>query len=171
MSIEEVICVFELQARLELKNDSDPSFRKRWGQQFSVATKLIGEMRAQSFPYIPPSAWKQKAQHLLSKDFLPGSHTYYGWSRNPKRKSLIRVIVPNPLRPPKRIPEKRRIGVGYRDSGNRRDVAKDGVTYTDLMKSDSSRIKGSPEHDPSPQRINLFGTVEKRDPSPRHRGK
>jgi len=174
ISLEEVICLNDLQQRMEKKLGSDPSFTAKWKDGLLASFNLVGKMRAQSFPYLPPQSLRSEMVHNLPKDFLPTPNAYFGWAKNPARRSQIRIIVPNPLTPPRRIPEKRRIGVGYKDSGNRRDPAKDGVTYKDLMKSPEEHIKGSPTYKESlTERMNKLAEVERKDrakPGPRSRG-
>jgi len=174
LSLEEIICLFDLQQRLEKKLGSDPSYTVKWSAGLLASFQIVGRMRAQSFPYLPPQSLRSELIHNLPKEFLPTPNAYFGWAKNPARKSQIRIIVPNPLQPPRRIPEKRRIGVGYKDSGNRRDPAKDGVTYKDLMKSPEENIKGSPtykEHLLHRKLVNLATKVEERKPpGPRGRG-
>lgn len=139
LSIEETIALFDLQGRLEQKVGSDPQFTAKYGLSLEVVNAQMRKLRFQSFPVLPSSSWKKETATLLH-GFLPGPNDYYGWARGPKSRTAVRIIVPNPLQPPKKRPGKAVIGVGYKDSGNRRDPAKDGVSYKDLMKADGTRI-------------------------------
>jgi hypothetical protein len=139
LSIEETIALFDLQGRLEQKLGSDPQFTAKYEKSLEAINVQMRKLRFQSFPVLPSSSWKKETATLLH-GFLPGPNDYYGWARGPKSRTAVRIIVPNPLQPPKKRPGKAVIGVGYKDSGNRRDSAKDGVSYKDLMKADESRI-------------------------------
>jgi hypothetical protein len=168
MSLEEIIALFDLQGRLEKKLGSDPQFTSKYGSQLETVNLLLRELRIQSFPFQPNTHWKLKAARDL-QDLLPGPNDYFGWSRNPKSRGLIKVIAPNPLKPPPRRPQKKVIGVGYKDSGNRRDPAKDGVSYKDVMKATESRIGTSSES----LKSSIRGVLEDKEPkehSPRGRG-
>jgi hypothetical protein len=167
LSLEEVIALFDLQGRLEQKVGKDPQFTAAYENNLSVINAQLRKVRFQSFPAIPNSSWKKETTMLL-KEFLPGQHDYFGWARNPKRRTLVKVIAPNPLQPPKKRPAKSFIGVGQRDSGNRRDPAKDGVTYKDLMKAGDGQVSkvGRGLKD---QLLNLVREHEKVNP-PRGRG-
>jgi hypothetical protein len=139
LSIEETIALFDLQGRLEQKLGSDPQFTAKYEKSLEAINVQMRKLRFQSFPVLPSSSWKKETATLLH-GFLPGPNDYYGWARGPKSRTAVRIIVPNPLQPPKKRPGKAVIGVGYKDSGNRRDPAKDGVSYKDLMKADGTRI-------------------------------
>jgi hypothetical protein len=139
LSLEGVIALFDLQGRLEQKLGSDPQFTEKYSSSLETVNLQLRKLRYQTFPVQPISSWKQETAKLLH-GFLPGPNDYFGWSRNPKSRCAIRIIVPNPLKPPPKRPAKAVIGVGYKDSGNRRDPAKDGVSYKDLMKADGTRI-------------------------------
>lgn len=139
LSLEETIALFDLQGRLESKIGSDPQFTHAYGFQLEAVNQQLRKVRFQSFPIQTVSSWKKETAGLLS-GFLPGPNDYYGWARNPKRRMAVRIIVPNPLKPPRKRPQKRVLGVGHRDSGNRRDPATDGVTLRDLQKADPTAI-------------------------------
>jgi hypothetical protein len=167
LSLEETIALFDLQGRLEKKLGSDPQFTEMYGSSLETVNAQLRKVRFQSFPIQTLSGWKTETAGLLA-GFLPGPNDYYGWSRNPKRRLAVRIIVPNPLKPPKKRPQKRVIGVGYKDSGNRRDIAKDGVGVRELMKADPSQIS-KPGNSLKEALIGLIRESEK-NPSPRGRG-
>jgi hypothetical protein len=140
LSLEGTIALFDLQGRLEGKLGSDPQFTEKYSLPLEAINEQIRKLRFQSFPVQPSPQWKQETARLLH-GFLPGPNDYYGWVKGPKSRSAVRIIVPNPLKPPRRRPQKRVIGVGYKDSGNRRDKAKDGVSYSDIMKANPDLVE------------------------------
>jgi len=142
MAFEEAVALCDLHLGLQDKVSKDPQFREKFEKPLIRANHLIQKLVLQTFPYHAPIEWKTKAKEEL-KGFIPSSQAYFGWSRNPVRGGHVRVIFRNPLKLPQKLPPKKVIGVGYRDSGHRRDPAKDGVTYKDLMKAPAEAIKGA----------------------------
>jgi hypothetical protein len=100
----------------------------------------LRKLRFNSFPVQPSPKWKEETAELL-RGFLPGPNDYYGWVKGPKSRSAVRIIVANPLKPPRKRPQKRVIGVGYKDSGNRRNEALDAVSWTDIMKANPDLVE------------------------------
>jgi len=139
---EEAVALLDLALIMGSKSQTDPQFKEKFEKHLISANRLISELVMQTFPYHATTDWKQKTKEEL-KGFLPSSNAYFGWSRNPIRGGHVRVIFRNPLKLPPKLPPKKVIGVGYRDSGHRRDPAKDGMTYKDLMKAPPGAIEGA----------------------------
>lgn len=134
MSAEEMIALFELNERLGKKMSEDPGFQDKHGNLFETSNVLLRKLKVQRYPYLPPPQLRKEMQDTFGA-LLPSAHDYFGWSRDPKRRVAVSITTSSALPPPKKLPPKRYIGVGYKDSGNRRDPAIDGVSHIDLMKS------------------------------------
>jgi hypothetical protein len=107
------------------KSEKDPHFQQKFGQSLTTLAELLKGMR------FHPSSFRYTIKRLAAKiradlgDFiypkrnLPGIelHVKGHFQVLPHRESGT---------PRKQLPERRRIGVGYRDKGHRRDPAWDG---------------------------------------------
>jgi hypothetical protein len=140
LSLEGCIALFDLQGRLEQKLGKDPQFTEAYSKSLDAVCDQLSKLRFNSFPVQPSPKWKEETAELL-RGFLPGPNDYYGWVKGPKSRSAVRIIVANPLKPPRKRPQRRVIGVGYKDSGNRRNPAQDGISWSDIMKANPDLVE------------------------------
>jgi hypothetical protein len=140
VSIEEILVLFDLAGKMEEKRQKDRAFDEKYGDWLITSFDFVSGLSPQVFPYVYHGD-RQEAEKTLTP-FLPSRQAYFGWRRNPVRDTPARVQLRNPLAPPKALPPKRYIGVGYRDKGNRRDPAVDGTpSWQETASSQVMRAK------------------------------
>jgi len=124
VSIEEMLVLYDLTQKMAEKLSRDRAFEEKYGSWLITSFSFIQSLSPREFPYSYPGDVDRAA--ALLTPFLPSRQAYHGWRKNPVRVTPARVRLRNPLAPPKKLPAKRYVGVGYRDKGNRRDPAVDG---------------------------------------------
>jgi hypothetical protein len=129
ISIEDLLTLYELQVYLEEKTDKDPVFNAKYGMWLITTEQVmqkLGTFRA--FPIRIQEGHRRLLVEIL-KPLLPGASAYFGLRKQPRIWNSFRVQLRNPLKPlPLKIP-KPYVGVGYKDKGSRRDLAKDGSPH------------------------------------------
>jgi hypothetical protein len=104
----------------------DPTWSKAyapWYIQVSGLVELLGRYFEDKPKELAPSAIQDLARWYQEKKFLPSSHAYFGWTNLNKIQSFLRQRNRESER--YRTRPKRFVGVGYKDSGSRKDVAFD----------------------------------------------
>jgi hypothetical protein len=140
ISIEEILVLYDLAQKMEEKRQRDKAFDDKYGDWLITSFDFIGTLSPQVFPF-QYKGDVSKAEETLTP-FLPSRQAYYGWKRNPVRETPARIQLRNPLAPPRTLPPKRFVGVGYRDKGTRRDPAVDGSpSWQDVANSAVMRAK------------------------------
>jgi hypothetical protein len=120
--IEDFLVIYELLNTAQNKVDKDESFRKKYGEWLITVHNTLTDWKPSVFPFKPRSVHRD-VQAL--KPYLPSKQAYFGWKLNPVRAQSASIRLRNPLLPGPRPTEPRRVGVGYRDKGSRRDPAED----------------------------------------------
>jgi len=121
LHLDDFLCLFQLY--FEMIDDEDPKFQKRLIILQDVnLVKFINQLRGVTvFPYNPQKETLESLDRLPivyhSRSFFGMERT--GWSKHYRLSFNSRLVR-------RRMPPKAYIGVGYKDKGSRRDVAKDG---------------------------------------------
>jgi len=124
LHLDEYIVLFELY--YDLLGQSDPSFSEKYGEWFNQ-TLYFYEVIAKGKTF-PLRLKKNENFNLIQKALqpvLPSRSAYFGLKgqRNLRNSYYIQL---NDSLPPAKVAPKSYIGVGYRDKGTRKKVAKDG---------------------------------------------
>jgi hypothetical protein len=139
ISLEDILVLYDLAQKMEEKRQKDRAFDEKYGTWLITSFDFISTLSPQVFPWTFQGN-REEVENAL-RPFLPSRQAYFGWVKNPVRSTPVEIRLRNPLAPPKAIPPKRFIGVGYRDKGNRRDPAIDGspswqeIATSGLMRS------------------------------------
>jgi hypothetical protein len=153
ISLEDIIVLYDLAQKMEEKRQKDRAFDEKYGTWLITSFGFISTLSPQVFPWTFQGN-REEVEDTL-RPFLPSRQAYFGWVKNPVRSTPVEIRLRNPLAPPKAIPPKRFIGVGYRDKGNRRDPAIDGSpSWQEIATSGLMRTK-----EDSPIRETRLGKV------------
>jgi hypothetical protein len=140
ISLEEILVLYDLAQKMEEKRQKDRAFDEKYGTWLITSFDFISTLSPQVFPWTFQGN-REEVEDTL-RPFLPSRQAYFGWVKNPVRSTPVEIRLRNPLAPPKAIPPKRFIGVGYRDKGNRRDPAIDGSpSWQEIATSGLMRTK------------------------------
>lgn len=133
--LEEFLAILDLRERLQNQSEKDPDFRKKYGQ-WLVTTDLVISILYQAlyFPILLTPQSKEFLKNFL-KPLLPGPTAYFAYKKDPKIGKPFVLKLRQPVATTRRLQTTRRIGVGYRDKGQLRDPALNGLSYRDLMKA------------------------------------
>lgn len=155
VSIEEILVLYDLSQKMQEKRQKDKAFDDKYGDWLITSFNFISGLDPRVFPFVLKGN-NQKVEESLTP-FLPSRQAYFGWKKNPVRDTPVRIQLRNPLAPPKALPPKRYIGVGYRDKGNRRDPAVDGTpSWQEVANS-----RKTAENEPPKRRTELSRILEK----------
>jgi hypothetical protein len=127
ISLEDCLVLYDLLPQLIEKCEKDEQFKKSHGSGLITTFEIIkNKFNPTHFPYKPKKELVNEIKDSLF-GFIPSEAAYFGWSRNPLREKSYEVIpVSLKLRLPKIQDKRSRIGVGYRDKGYLKNLAKDG---------------------------------------------
>lgn len=129
LHIDEFLVLWELYLNLLELLQKDPSFKEKYGKFFensSVFFRMLGDQR--EFPIrIEETESCQYLERIVSvlEPMLPTRSAYFGLKGQKDLRSGFSLVFASEILS-RRAPECRRIGVGYRDKGSRRDPALDG---------------------------------------------
>jgi len=128
LDIQHYMVLWELHERIG--RDKNPSLKK-YQELYLFGEKVLREISSDGLSLKPEPLGKPATPVKC----LPSSHAYYGMrnSANPTRG--IRLV----LTPPRRMPPKRYVGVGYRDKGTLSDT----LSWQSQMVVDDSEQKTS----------------------------
>jgi hypothetical protein len=153
INLDDIIVLYDLAQKMEEKRQKDKAFDEKYGAWLITRFDFIATLSPQVFPFTYKGN-RQEAEEAL-RPFLPSRQAYFGWVNNPVRSSPVEIRLRNPLAPPKALPQKRFIGVGYRDKGNRRDPAQDGSpSWQQVATSEVMRSKEDPSN-----KENMLGRI------------
>lgn len=128
LHLDEFLVLWELLLDLQDLSNQDPSFEEKYGNFFKEDNRIFFKKisLAQEFP-IRIEADPKNTEILISmfEPLLPSRSAYFGLKGQKEIRSGFLISFTSEL-PLRKIPEGRRIGVGYRDKGSRRDPALDG---------------------------------------------
>jgi len=124
VGIEEILVIYDLLEKLLEKTQKDKAFKEKYLDWLITVQEFLRKLSPREFPFVANTALAKEYEEKLVP-YLPSRQAYFGWRRNPVRVTPASVRLRNPLAPPKKLPPKRFLGVGYRDKGNRRDPAVD----------------------------------------------
>jgi hypothetical protein len=129
LHLDEFLVLWELYLQLLEVQSKDPSFREKYGTFFRNSFIFFRELGSQKeFPIrIEEVGNLQYLERIASvlEPMLPTRSAYFGLKGQKNLKSGFSLVFESELLS-RKIPEGRRIGVGYRDKGSRRDQAFDG---------------------------------------------
>jgi len=129
LHLDEFLVLWELYLQLLQVLSKDPSFREKYELFFKNSFVFFKELGNQKeFPIRIES--NENLQYLeritqVLEPMLPTRSAYFGLKGQKDLKSGFSLVFTSELIP-RKVPEGRRIGVGYRDKGSRRDPAFDG---------------------------------------------
>jgi hypothetical protein len=123
----DLVCLFENQLWLERRCLSDPQFFKKFGGSVFRISEILKNMNTSEITLKSISRVSKKVE-TSDPGFLVPLRNYGQWKSrfagsfhlSPIKSKEIRDFY-NP-----KLPQKRRVGIGYRDKGSKRDLAKDG---------------------------------------------
>jgi hypothetical protein len=138
ISVEDLLTIYELQVYLEMKSDKDPKFNEKYGLWLITTEHVIQKLGTfRNFPIRIQEGHRKLLIDVL-KPLLPGASAYFGLRKQPRIWNSFRVQLRNPLKPlPRKVP-KPYVGVGYKDKGSRKDLAKDGSPHWKEVASSNS---------------------------------
>lgn len=129
LHLDEFLVLWELYLQLLEVQSKDPSFREKYEDFFRNSFLFFRELGSQKeFPIRIEEQENLQYLERLSKvlePMLPTRPAYFGLKGQKNLKSGFSLVFADELLS-RKIPEGRRIGVGYRDKGSRRDLAFDG---------------------------------------------
>jgi len=129
LHLDEFLVLWELYLHLLEINSKDPSFREKYERFFKDSFFFFRELGSQKeFPIRIEEnnnlQYLERIQNVLFP-MLPTRSAYFGLKGQKSLKSGFSLVFESELLQ-RKVPEGRRIGVGYRDKGSRRDPALDG---------------------------------------------
>lgn len=129
LHLDEFLVLWELYLYLLEVQSKDPTFREKYGHFFDQSSyffRALGETT--EFPIRVEDnsnlQYLERIQECL-KPLLPTRSAYFGLKGQKSLKSGFSLVFEGEVLR-RRLPEPRRIGVGYRDKGSRRDPALNG---------------------------------------------
>jgi len=129
LHLDEFLVLWELYLQLLEVNSKDPSFSEKYGEFFKNSFIFFRELGSQrEFPIrIEENENLQYLERITEvlEPILPTRSAYFGLKGQKSLKSGFSLVFQEELLQ-RKISEGRRIGVGYRDKGSRRDPAFDG---------------------------------------------
>jgi hypothetical protein len=129
LHLDEFLVLWELYLQLLEIQSKDPSFREKYGEFFKNSFVFFRELGHQKeFPIrIEENENSQYLERIsmVLEPMLPTRSAYFGLKGQKSLKSGFSLVFQEELLQ-RKVPGPRRIGVGYRDKGSRRDPAFDG---------------------------------------------
>lgn len=124
LHLDEFLVLYSLY--YDLWDVKDSSFIEKYDDWFQKTQMFFVSLaRSQNFP-VRLNKEKMDDEFFQSfEPFLPSKQAYFGLKGQRNIRSSFEIRL-NCSLPPQRIKPKRFVGVGYRDKGTRRDLAKDG---------------------------------------------
>lgn len=125
LHLDEYIVLFELY--YSLYTSEDPGFVRKYRKWFERTQPFFDDLtKAKSFPVrLEKSSHTEQAYQEFLSPVIPTKRSYFGL-RGQKNLRQSYSLKLNSALPVQKIPPKSYIGVGYRDKGSRKDVARDG---------------------------------------------
>jgi hypothetical protein len=126
LSIDDLLALLEIHNRLEVQATKDKEFSSKYREWLITTTGLVRILCSQvTFPIrVDGKFQKTVVEHL--KPYLPSLRAFEGYRKDQRIVRGYRIILRNPLLPPKKLPPKAFIGVGPKDKGSKREPATDG---------------------------------------------
>lgn len=124
LHLDEFIILFEIY--YDLLGQTDPSFSEKYGEWFNQTLHFF-EVIAQGKSFPLKLKRNEKIDKITSELFpvLPSKSAYFGLKGQRNLRNSYYIQLKDTL-PPAKVAPKSYIGVGYRDKGTRKKVAKDG---------------------------------------------
>lgn len=144
--LDEFIVLMELY--FQLRDSKDPSFKEKYDLVFSETEKFFSKIAG--ITDFPVKVEVQDSEELRAflDPLLPSKSAYFGL-RGQRNLRLSFKISLNEHLFPQRIRPKSFVGVGYRDKGQRRDLAKDGSPHWTEVASHNSELERRAEENSS----------------------
>jgi hypothetical protein len=139
----DVVCLFENQLWLESKSLKDSQFYRKFGKEVFYLSELL---KNQNSSELSPKSLRRLTLRFTSNvpDFLVPKRNYGQWKSRFAGSFHLNPILSKEVRDfynPK-VPDRRRVGVGYRDKGSKRDLAYDGSPdWTEVSKDQAFQEK------------------------------
>lgn len=119
---QEEVAVLELSWE-RITAYSDPDWVQNKTREWLVLEDLLVHFRDRTRWFFGTLDISKHAKFLVEKHCLPSAHAYFGWVKSHKISSYLKRTNRDLRR---NSPPKRFIGVGYKDTGQCRDVSYDG---------------------------------------------
>ena len=111
-----------------LKDHSDPCFKEKYGELFERTEEFFQKLFGTTeFPAIVAVREEDRFAKFMGI-LLPSKQAYFGLKGQRKLRQSYKIVLPDLIPSPKLRP-KSYMGVGYRDKGQRRDLAYDGSPH------------------------------------------
>jgi len=125
LSIEEYLTLYELYDSLSQETLVDPNTSAKYGDFLQESLPILQVLgKARSFPIRLSEENRRKIEkHLSPVGQLPTRSAYYGLLGQRSLRGSFSVTFSSPIAGP--LPQKRFIGVGYKDKGSRRIPSED----------------------------------------------
>jgi len=137
---EEILVLYDNQLWLEKKCSSDPDFKKKFGSSLEVLSKILKEINfSRGLSLQTLRLVSQKFRNQLECFLIPLRNYQSTKSRFSGLFQLREAQQPGI--PKKNLPPKRQIGIGYRDKGTLKDLAKDGSPSWQEVASRDGQLK------------------------------
>jgi len=137
---EEILVLYDNQLWLEKKCLSDPDFNKKFGSSLEDLSKILKEVNfSRGLSLQTLRMLSQKLRNQLGCFLIP-DRNYQGTKSRFSGLFQLRAAQ-QPGVPNKTLPPKRQIGIGYRDKGTLKDLAKDGSPSWQEVASRDGQIK------------------------------
>jgi len=128
LHLDEFLVLWELLLNLQELSLREKSFSEKHGDFFSEVNYEFFERLStrQEFPIrLEADPEDKEVLRQMFSPLLPSKSAYFGLKGQKGIRSGFLISFTDQL-PIRKLPEGRRIGVGYRDKGSRRDLSKDG---------------------------------------------
>lgn len=145
---QDIVCLFENQIWLESRCLRDSRFYKKFGREVFSLSNLLKNQDAEEIS--EKSIIRVSKRLTLScPEFLVPKRNYEQWKSRFAGSFHLNPILDKEIRDhynPK-VPPERRVGVGYRDKGSKRNLAKDGSPDWTEISLDENFQKEQREYD------------------------
>lgn len=126
--LQDLVCLYENQLWLERKSLKDPNFFRKFSDNVFTISFLLKEADLKSFNNLIIRRFSKRIRARL-QDFLVPERHYLQWKKRfsgrfSLQPNILNRMVPSELT--NKVNPTRSIGIGYRDKGSRRNLAKDG---------------------------------------------
>lgn len=126
LHLDEFLVLWNLGQELEEISLRDDLFKSKWDDFLLKAHLILAEVDSREFPIRLQFSENQRAEliEFLGEHF-PRPEAYFGLKGNRELRSSYSILFGSQVKP-QYLRQKRFVGVGYKDHGMHRDLARDG---------------------------------------------